>query len=140
MENHTAYATQTQSSHVPLQAAQAGSPHSAVLSTDSLNDLLRLFASQKTSVLSDTHGFKAMALLSPTLDSAVFQPAEHNSQIRANPQPSSIHQLSSLGSSIDVIHSNSSTPQTAYNLDALSSVGKSDSVMQVSTDKLFSST
>ena len=118
MENHTAYTTPTQAS-----------PHLATISNDSLNDLLRLIGSQKSSVLSDPHGFRAMAP-SPRLDSTTFQPAEHNSQIQAHPPPSNIHQLSPHSPPTDM---NLSIPQDTYNLDALGSVGQSDSISQVST-------
>ena len=118
MENLTAYITQTQSS-----------PHLATISNDSLNDLLRSIGSQKNCLLSYPHGFKAMAPLSPTLDSTTFQPVECNSQIRAHPPPADIRQPSPHNPSTDM---DLSTPQVAYNVDTLGSVGQSDSFTQVS--------
>ena len=125
MENLTAYTAQAQSS-----------PHTATISSDSLNDLLRLIGTQKSSVLSDPHGFRPMALLSPMLDSTSFQPAERNSQIQAHPPPGNIRQLSphSLSTDMDV-----SAPQVAYHLDALGFVGQSDSTTQVSIHSHFPS-
>jgi hypothetical protein len=78
MENHPTYTAQTQSG---LHATQACSPHSATISNDSLNDLLQLIGLHKNPVLSDTHGFRAMTLPPPTLDSTVFQSAEQNPRI-----------------------------------------------------------
>lgn len=131
MEDHLSFPLTQPHSSLPQS-----SPHSAPISNESLNDLLWLIESQKNYGFWEvkTHGFtgRATTLSLSVLDSAGCKLEECTPQIQMNttscPQP--MHSQPPPLSSLAGINLN--TPQVAYNVDSLGSIGQPDAYTQVS--------